>query len=118
MCGAHAHVCFGFDVPQFGVCETVQLGFHPSRYLQRIANVGVMRRRSIATAAAIIAFLATASNDSEAANADRWISPVIGDFTAGAILRGVYRPYAYGPLYDPHNYDPAYGPVYYGGTRY
>ena len=77
-----------------------------------------MKRRSIATAAAIIAHLAAASNDAEAANADRWLGPVIGDFTAGIIVRGIYRPYAFGPRYEPHSYDPEYGPSYYGGTRY
>src|SRR5678815_6111348 len=77
-----------------------------------------MRRQSIATAAAIIALLAPASNDAEAANADRWLGLVIGDFTAGVILKGIFRPYAYGPSYDPHYFDPAYGPGYYGGTLY
>ena len=42
----------------------------------------------------------------------------MGDFTAGAVISGVYRAYRYPPRYDPRYSGSEYGPNYYGGTRY
>lgn len=71
-----------------------------------------MRQKPIAVVLITILLGITPLNKADA-NPQGWWGPVIGDFTAGAIISGVYGPYYYGPLSGSD-----YGPSYNGGTRY
>src|SRR5262245_55690568 len=76
-----------------------------------------MRRKLLAMASVAIILSMAALNNAHA-DPQGWWGPVIGDFTAGAIISGVYGPYVRGPGYDPRYSGSEYGPSYYGGTRY
>ena len=66
--------------------------------------------------ATTVCLLTTAGFNRAEADPGGWWGPVIGDFEAGVIIGGVFRPYVY-PQYDPQNSGSEFGPSYYGGTR-